>query len=239
MNFKEAYQKMLEGNKVRRKGDNGYFYYDENTKHVYHYISEKGFDNSTVNIEMEDALAEDWEVVEETKSKVKVWKPNKNEKYCYIGGDGDIYHTVNVNLTVDDCIFSIGNYFKTDEEAEHMVEKLKVIKELQDFAIENRDEEIVSTKSIPVSRYILCPECGNKINIENLDEHFYKKVDDNVIDISPLPTELIDKYFNISYGPKYNKCESCAYYQSIKNNDSARIVGDTPCTFCQNNLPMC
>lgn len=142
MNFKEAYQKMLEGKKVRRKGDNGYFYYDENTKHVYHYISEKGFDNSTVNIEMEDALAEDWEVVEETKSKVKVWKPNKNEKYCYIGGDGDIYHTVNVNLTVDDCIFSIGNYFKTDEEAEHMVEKLKVIKELQDFALEHNDEEI-------------------------------------------------------------------------------------------------
>lgn len=142
MNFKEAYQKMLEGNKVRRKGDNGYFYYDENTKHVYHYISEKCFDNSTVNIEMEDALAEDWEVVEKTKSKVKVWKPNKNEKYCYIGGDGDIYHTVNVNLTADDCIFSIGNYFKTDEEAEHMVEKLKVIKELQDFAFENRDEEI-------------------------------------------------------------------------------------------------
>lgn len=142
MNFKEAYQKMLEGNKVRRNRDNSYFYYDENTKHVYHYISEKCFDNSTVNIEMEDALAEDWEVVEETKSKVKVWKPNKNEKYCYIGGDGDIYHTVNVNLTTDDCVFSIGNYFKTDEEAEHMVEKLKVIKELQDFAIENRDEEI-------------------------------------------------------------------------------------------------
>lgn len=142
MNFKEAYQKMLEGKKVRRKGDNGYFYYDENTKHVYHYTSEKGFDNSTVNIEMEDALAEDWEVVEETKSKVKVWKPNKNEKYCYIGGDGEIYHTVNANLTVDYCIFSIGNYFKTDEEAEHMVEKLKVIRELQDFALEHNDEEI-------------------------------------------------------------------------------------------------
>lgn len=142
MNFKEAYQKMLEGKKIRRKGDNGYFYYDEDMKQVYHYISEKCFNNLAVDIEMEDALAEDWEVVEETKSKVKVWKPNKNEKYCYIGGDGDIYHTVNVNLTVDDCIFSIGNYFKTDEEAEHMVEKLRVIKELQDFAIENRDEEI-------------------------------------------------------------------------------------------------
>ena len=32
--------------------------------------------------------------------------------------------------------------FKTEEEAQHMIEKLKVIKELQNFAIENRDEEI-------------------------------------------------------------------------------------------------
>ena len=101
-------------------------------------------------------------------------------------------------------------------------------------------EEIVSTKSIPVTRYILCPECENKIHIENLDEHFYKKDDDNNIDISPLPTELIDKHFNTSYGPKYNKCESCAYYQSIKNDGCSKVtVGDTPCTFCQNNLPMC
>lgn len=142
MNFKEAYQKMLEGNKVRRKGDNRYFYYDKKMKQFFYYINEKCFDRLIENIEIENALAEDWEVVEETKSKVKVWKPNKNEKYCYIGGDGDIYHTVNVNLTVDDCIFSIGNYFKTDEEADHMVEKLKVIKELRDFALEHNDEEI-------------------------------------------------------------------------------------------------
>lgn len=137
MNFKEAYQKMQEGKKVRRKGWEGLQYYSLIEDNIF-------FAGKLIvpNITVEDALAEDWEVVEETKSKVKVWKPNKNEKFCYIGGDGDIYHTVNVNLTADDCIFSIGNYFKTDEEAEHMVEKLKVIKELQDFAIENRDEEI-------------------------------------------------------------------------------------------------
>lgn len=137
MNFKEAYQKMLEGKKVKRKGWEGWQYYSLIEDNIC-------FAGKLIvpNITVEDALVEDWGVVEETKSKVKVWKPNKNEKYCYIGGDGDIYHTVNVNLTADDCIFSIGNYFKTDEEAEHMVEKLKVIKELQDFAIENRDEEI-------------------------------------------------------------------------------------------------
>lgn len=39
-------------------------------------------------------------------------------------------------------------------------------------------DEIVSTKSIPVSRYILCPECENEIIIKNLNEHFYKKDDD-------------------------------------------------------------
>lgn len=101
-------------------------------------------------------------------------------------------------------------------------------------------EEIVSTKSIPVSRYILCPECENKINIENLDEHANKKYDDKDIDTLPTPSELINEYFNISYGPKYNKCESCSYYQSLKNNDCSKVtVGDTPCTFCQNNLPMC
>lgn len=101
-------------------------------------------------------------------------------------------------------------------------------------------DEIVSTRSIPVTRYIFCPECGEKINIENLDEHVNKKDDDNVIDISPLPTELIDKYFNIDNEPKYNKCKTCLYYQSIKNSDCpSPTVGDTPCTFCQNNLPMC
>ena len=104
-------------------------------------------------------------------------------------------------------------------------------------------EEIVNTKSIPVTKYILCPECENKIHIENLDEHFYKKDDDKDIETLPSQTELVDnnkpfdKYFNISY---HNACESCAYYQSLKNNDCSKVtVGDTPCTFCQKNLPMC
>lgn len=37
---------------------------------------------------------------------------------------------------------TIGNCFQTEEEAKHMVEKLKVIKELQDFALENYTEKI-------------------------------------------------------------------------------------------------
>ena len=37
---------------------------------------------------------------------------------------------------------SIGNCFETGKEAKHMVEKLKVIKELRDFALENNNEKI-------------------------------------------------------------------------------------------------
>lgn len=145
MNFKESYQKMLEGNKVRRKGDNGYFYYDENTKHVYHYISEKCFDRLIENIEIENALAEDWEVVEEREvveeTKGKVWKPSAGELYYYINSKGEIKFSYYNNRSTKDKrrVCNIGNYFKTDEEADHMVEKLKVIKELQDFALENEE----------------------------------------------------------------------------------------------------
>lgn len=77
-------------------------------------------------------------MLEETKS--KVWKPSLGDKYYYINSNGDIKFSYYNTRSIDKrCI---GNFFKTDEEADHMVEKLKVIKELQDFAIENRDEEI-------------------------------------------------------------------------------------------------
>lgn len=74
------------------------------------------------------------------KNKIKVWKPSLGDLYYYINSNGDIKLSYYNTRSIDKrCI---GNFFKTDEEAEHMVEKLKVIKELQDFAIENRDEEI-------------------------------------------------------------------------------------------------
>ena len=48
----------------------------------------------------------------------------------------------NVQAPIDYCRFNIGNCFKTKEEAEHILEKLKVIHELQKFAYENNEGEI-------------------------------------------------------------------------------------------------
>ena len=131
MNFKEAYSKLLEGKKIRRKGWKSYYVLDKNIIFC---------DNETaiLGIAVESVLANDWEVVEES----KVWKPKKGEKYWCIYSAGNILDDTNDNTKTDEDRFSIGNYFKTEEEAQQMVEKLKVIKELKDFALEKNEEEI-------------------------------------------------------------------------------------------------
>lgn len=154
MNFKEAYQKMLEGKKVKRKGWEGWQYYSLIEDNIF-------FASKLIvpNITVEDSLADDWEVVEERtvveETKSKVWKPSAGELYYYINSKGEIKFSYYNNRSTKDKlhICNIGNYFKTDEEADHMVEKLKVIKELQDFAIENRDEEISWEEDDEYNRY--------------------------------------------------------------------------------------
>lgn len=133
MNFKEAYQKMLEGKKVKRKDCDSYLFYNSKENKI---CTADGIIVS--GIAFEAALANDWEIYEEQKS--KDWKPREGELYFYINSNGDIKFSYYNTRSIDKrCI---GNFFKTDEEADHMVEKLKVIKELQDFALEHNDEEI-------------------------------------------------------------------------------------------------
>ena len=47
-----------------------------------------------------------------------------------------------VHAPIDYCRFNIGNFFITNIVAEHILEKLKVIHELQKFAYENNEGEI-------------------------------------------------------------------------------------------------
>lgn len=135
MNFKEAYKAMQEGKKVRRKGLEDYKYYSLIEDNIC-------FSNklAVFSVTVEDALADDWEVVEE---KQKYWKPKESERYYFIDAYQEgIGNDTNDGVDADDFRLSIGNYFKTKEEAEHMVEKLKVIHELQKFAYENNEREI-------------------------------------------------------------------------------------------------
>lgn len=134
MNFKEAYEKMREGKKVKRKGRSMCCFYDSNENKFC-----TGDGVPITGIAFEAALADDWEIVEEKK---KYWTPKEKEKYFYIEDCMGVSDDRNVQAPIDYCRFNIGNYFKTKEEAEHMIEKLKVIHELQKFAYENNEGEI-------------------------------------------------------------------------------------------------
>lgn len=132
MNFKEAYQKMLEGKKVRRKGRSLCCFYDSNENKFC-----TGDGVAITGIAFEAALAEDWEVVGEREVvEEPKWKPREGELYFYVNSNGEIEYRYYKNRNINDKrrICNIGNYFKTDEEADHMVEKLKVIRELQDLS---------------------------------------------------------------------------------------------------------
>lgn len=127
MNFKEAYQKMKEGKKVRRKGRSLCCFYDSNENKFC-----TGDGVAITGIVFEAALADDWEVVEEPKS--KVWKPKPQEMYYFLAGDGTPTAKHNLDDGSVEKFISIGNCFETGEEAKHMVEKLKVIKELKELS---------------------------------------------------------------------------------------------------------
>ena len=93
------------------------------------------------SINIKDLLADDWEVVEE-KNKNKWWEPELDEKYYMICGDGSIDYNNYDFDGADRRIMGIGNCFQTEEQADFMVAKLKVIHELEKFAYENNEEEI-------------------------------------------------------------------------------------------------
>lgn len=63
----------------------------------------------------------------------KGWKPNYGDDYYFISGHGCIEIDNWQDWDVDTRRYDMGNCFKTQEEAEFMVEKLKVIAELKRF----------------------------------------------------------------------------------------------------------
>ena len=137
MTFKEAYKEMLKGQKVRRHAWKGYWFIEDNKIKIHLKDGNTIFDNFTQET-ITNTLQEDWEVVEES----KVWKPKEREPYYYVDSDGKVLGDCNSNHRVDEDRICLGNCFKTRKEASHMIEKLKVIKELKDFALENNAEEI-------------------------------------------------------------------------------------------------
>ena len=163
MTFKEAYKEMLKGQKVRRHAWKGYWFIEDNKIKIHLKDGNTIFDNFTQEI-ITNTLQEDWEVVEES----KVWKPEKDGHYYYYNDTGHIYESCYDGDSTDKNRLEFGNCFKTKEEAEHMVEKLKVINELKKFALENNEAEI-DWNNLSQKKYVIIYDPEN----QNLDVYCY------------------------------------------------------------------
>ena len=146
MNFKQAVEEMKKGKKVRRKGWKDVWFTLDNGGALLRNVSGSYNKKATITglepltlESVENVYANDWEVVAEKK---KWWEPKLDEKYFYIMGSGCIDYNNYDNDDADEQYQSIGNCFQTEQQAEFMAEKLRVIHELEKFACENNEEEI-------------------------------------------------------------------------------------------------
>ena len=76
----------------------------------------------------------------------KVWKPDNGEKYFCLLSDGSVesttYYKGALFCACDLERYTIGNCFKTKEEAEFVAEQIKVYTELKRYAAEHNEGEI-------------------------------------------------------------------------------------------------
>ena len=76
--------------------------------------------------------ASDW--LKELPEEYKRWRAGELENYYFMVGSGTVYEDLESHCPADDCRYSIGNYFKTEEEAKKASDWLKAFTTLRDDA---------------------------------------------------------------------------------------------------------
>ena len=109
-----------------------------------------------IKLNMENLTKEEREqllkLVEKANTKEsKVWKPNENDLYYFATCDGSIYSDTWYNIEIEKKMYSLGNCFKTKEEAEFALERQKVIVEMERFAKESGFDQRSSQSGVILS----------------------------------------------------------------------------------------
>lgn len=137
MKFTEILEELRKGKKVTREkwetavdACSVYFIVYNQKKGKCEYYLDGRYDDDFVFV-WDDITAEDWKIYQENPT--QMWKPEFGEKYYYITTSGDVaYNTFNTSL--DEYRLSFKNCFKTKKEAQHMVEKIKIINKLRELS---------------------------------------------------------------------------------------------------------
>lgn len=138
---------------------------------------------------------------EKKAKKSKVWKPEVGSSYYIVASNGEVVKFLRTTYNEYDFLgnISIGNCFRTEEEAEFAAERLKVISEIEQFAKENNPPEfkqnsfnekwiliirLGSDKIYPTLFYSICPMISfateeiasaaiNQIGIDRLKKYYF------------------------------------------------------------------
>ena len=161
MKFKQAYREMSKGKKIKRPGWGGYWFIEDGKVKIKSKTSEILENNFNEEV-ITNTFADDWEIMEDKK---QWWKPEKRTQYYVIHGDGDVERVCYTNNPSDNRAIFMGNCFKTEEEAKFMIEKLKVIHELEKFAYENNEKEIDWNDVIQTKYYLGMFQAGKIIAV--------------------------------------------------------------------------
>ena len=105
--------------------------------------------------ELEDLKHElDKEKLSNTQTNTR-WRGNQNGNYWYITPSSIVSRTMEMNDDQDNVSYEMGNYFRTEEEAEKAVEKIKIYMQLKDLALRlNKGRKIDWTNNNQAKYYI-------------------------------------------------------------------------------------
>jgi hypothetical protein len=158
-------------------------------------------DLSRLSKEERDVFARLTEKASRENCESRIWKPECGEWYWYIGSDGRINNCEWENDRIDRGRYSMGNCFRTKEEAEFAGEKQKIKIELQRFADKYNDpdqeewdgenyhykigydiddNDLVTTRSLKVrqddihfSSKEIAEDAANKIGVKHIMKYLF------------------------------------------------------------------
>ena len=140
MKFTEILEELRKGERVTREkwekpGDScaiDFIVYDQKKGKCVFYRDGKYYDEFVWVYE--DITAEDWKIYQE-KENNKSWNPKEGDTIFYITETGRVISGTFLSLLPSDIAkVRFNNAFQTREEAEHMLEKIKIINKLRELS---------------------------------------------------------------------------------------------------------
>lgn len=111
--------------------------------------------------------------LEEQEKKCKRWRPQEDKDYWYIDSIYEIYKEFDRNDDYDNARYEIGNYFRLKEEAEKVVEKIKIYTQLKDLALRlNQGRKVDWNSSVQAKWHIYYDH--NDSLITTIGNHSYQ-----------------------------------------------------------------